>query len=68
MFIVYNGDLAGGIYKNQFQAITFDWSDLRSVSHSSQKLLPKIHFRKFRQPDPHCQQKTLQTPQNHSKI
>ena len=25
---IYNGDLAGGISKNQFQAITFDWSDL----------------------------------------
>ena len=30
MFFVYNGDLAGGISKNEFQAITFDWSDLRT--------------------------------------
>ena len=29
-FLVYNGDLAGGIYENQFRAITFDWSDLRT--------------------------------------
>ena len=25
---IYNGDIAGGISKNKFWAITFDWTDL----------------------------------------
>ena len=44
------GDIAGGISKNRFRAITFDWSDLRPnisdrvPSHFICKLIFQIDF------------------------
>ena len=38
MVLVYNGDQAGGISKNRYWAIAFDWSDGRKVNAS------ELHF------------------------